>query len=385
MITKTTKILILHVEAGYGHRKVAEAISEALEKRRDSNLVVEVADAIKKTNRLFEASYARLYQGLVVWVPWLWGFFFWLTNQNFVYSLIRPFRTFWNWLQSDRLRAYVIEQNFDFILFTHFFPAEVCATLKRKGLIRAQLITVVTDVIPHAVWQNKGTDVYWVMAEESRKALLDRDASLQRVYVKGIPIGSKFFQETNPAFLRQKFGLSDHRLTLLFTSGSFGIGPTETMLEHLGARRDRVQVMVVCGKNRKLFQILNQNRYPFSLILFGLIDNMHELMSVADLLVAKPGGATMCESLVKKVPMLISSTIPGQEAYNAKWLLQKDAALKLNHPSDFPLIIKKLLQEPSMLQTLRNSIDVVAKPHAGDDLVDFLYECLKIQERANVQ
>ena len=112
---------------------------------------------------------------------------------------------------------------------------------------------------------------------------------------------------------------------------------------------------------------------------------MHELMSVADLLVAKPGGATMCESLVKKVPMLISSTIPGQEAYNAKWLLQKDAALKLNHPSDFPLIIKKLLQEPSMLQTLRNSIDVVAKPHAGDDLVDFLYECLKIQERANVQ
>lgn len=249
----------------------------------------------------------------------------------------------------------------------------MAATLKRNGLIRSQLITIVTDVIPHAVWQNKGTDVYWVMAEESRDVLIKRDASLKQIYVKGIPISPKFNQEQDRVFLRKKFGLSEDRSALLFTSGSFGIGPTEKMLERLGKWGNRAEAMVVCGKNKNLFRVLNQKRYPFPLILFGLVDNMHELMSVAHLLIAKPGGATMSESLAKRVPMLIVSTIPGQEADNAKWLLDRRAALKLNNLNGFSNVMADFLNDSGTFDVLQKSIDVIAKPNAGNDLVDFVY------------
>src|SRR3989338_2049438 len=127
-----TKILILHVEAGYGHRKVAEALAEEFQSQRDPELYVEVLDALKKTNRSFENFYTRFYYSTVRWVPWLWSFFYFLTDWPFLYLLIRPIRSAGNQFYSKPLQAYLEKEKFDFIIFTHFFPAEVCATLKRK-------------------------------------------------------------------------------------------------------------------------------------------------------------------------------------------------------------------------------------------------------------
>src|SRR3990167_4267396 len=128
-----TKVLLLYVEAGHGHRKVAEAIAEELKSRNFPELHIEVLDALAKTNKLFQKSYPQIYYQLVVLVPWLWGFFYHLINLRWVYFFISPLRSIWNWLQSKKLREYVKTKRFDFILFTHFFPAEVCASLKRKG------------------------------------------------------------------------------------------------------------------------------------------------------------------------------------------------------------------------------------------------------------
>ena len=47
---------------------------------------------------------------------------------------------------------------------------------------------------------------------------------------------------------------------------------------------------------------------------------MDELMSVADVMVTKPGGLSISEALVKKLPMLFFSAIPGQETNNIKVL-----------------------------------------------------------------
>ena len=54
--------------------------------------------------------------------------------------------------------------------------------------------------------------------------------------------------------------------------------------------------------------------------ILGLVDNMDELMSVANVMVTKPGGLSIAEALVKKLPMLFFSAIPGQETNNIKVL-----------------------------------------------------------------
>lgn len=367
-----TKILILYVEAGHGHRKVAEAIEKELKSQAPSILDVQIFDALDKTNLFFRYFYPRTYYQFVIWVPWLWGLFYFLTNHPLIYFLIAPLRSLWNRLQSSALREHLKKERFDFILFTHFFPAEVCATAKRKGEINSKLITVVTDIIPHAVWQNPGTDHYWTMAEESLETLIKRGIPREQIFPNGIPVSDKFLSEHDRGALQNRLGLNRSRLTLLFTSGSFGIGPTEAVIDSFSDLRDQIQVIVVCGRNQVLLETLKHRSFPFPVLRLGFIENMHEIMTVADLLIAKPGGATMCESLVKKLPMIILAPIPGQESENAKWLIRHEAAFSIKKPSDIKNLISQILTHPDLLEKTRKLIEKIVKPKAASDLAHFI-------------
>ncbi|MBI4357845.1 MAG: hypothetical protein HY584_00975 [Candidatus Omnitrophica bacterium] len=369
-----SKVLILYVEAGHGHKKVAEAVRDELRSRNVPGLSVDIFDALRKTNWLFRNFYPKAYYFLVIFAPWLWGFFYYVTNLPMIYGLIAPIRTLWNWIQSSNLRAYLEREQFDFILFTHFFPAEVSATAKQKGRLRATLITIVTDVIPHAVWINPGTDSYWVMAEESRQRLLRSGVSEDQIYPNGIPISREFITTNDRPALEKKLGLQPNRLSILFSSGSFGIGPTEQVLDSFRDLRDQIQVLVVCGNNRSLYGSLSGKQFPFPLILFGFVDNMHEIMSVSDLLIAKPGGATTCESLAKKLPMIILEPIPGQESYNAEWLIKRRAAFGMDRPGTIKDLVQEMIQNPELLASAKKAIEEIAKPHAASDLADFIAE-----------
>ena len=366
------KALFLYVNAGFGHRKVAEAVYRELALRREDGLELEIFDALQKTNFLFQSSYSSLYHWMVMRASWLWGFCFSLTGAPFIYPLISPLRTIWNWFQSFELRRYLQEGKYDHIIFTHFFPAEVCATLKRKGKIKSNLITIVTDVIPHRVWINPGTDHFWVMAEESAKILTARGVHPNQIHIKGIPISTHFLEPVDRAAIRKKLELKEHRLTVLFSGGSFGMGPTEEVLNSFSELKDKVQAIVVCGQNKILLHALNSKKFSFPVRLFGFVENMHELMSASDLLVAKPGGATTCESLVKGLPMIMTSPIPGQESQNAEWLASHRAAFKVTSPSEITTIVKRMAQNPESLELVRSAIQTIAKPNATKDLADFI-------------
>ena len=373
-----TNILILHVEAGLGHRKVAEAIAEELRARNKPgvppNVSVEVMDALEKTPASFRNFYPKLYFQLVTRAPWIWGFFFFFTNLPWVYFLIAPLRSLWNQIQSRELEAYLGKRRFDFILFTHFFPAQVCGRIKKKGHTNATLITVVTDVIPHAVWQNPGSDFYWVMANESKQVLLKRGVREEQIYPEGIPVASIFSKQEDDEALREKFGLEKERFTLLFTGGSFGIGPTKAILESLNTPNvnQKIQAIVVCGNNQKLFETLNKRRFRFPIFLFGFINNMHEIMSCSDLILAKSGGATMCESLNKNIPMVIMEPIPGQESYNAKWLVNHGAAFQIRSVGEIKELLLQILENRHMLKNTHLAITKISKPNAVSDIANFI-------------
>src|SRR4029077_18407314 len=71
--------------------------------------------------------------------------------------------------------------------------------------------------------------------------------------------------------------------------------------------------------------------------------NMHELMGVADLIITKPGGLTSSEALALGKPLFILDPIPGQEAANSDFLLERGAAAKVNRVEDLPYRVEQLL------------------------------------------
>jgi len=80
----------------------------------------------------------------------------------------------------------------------------------------------------------------------------------------------------------------------------------------------------------------------------GFASNMHELMAVADLIITKPGGLTSSEALALGRPLLILDPIPGQEAANSDFLLERGAAAKVNRAEDLPFRVEQLLDDKKL-------------------------------------
>ena len=363
------KIDIIHATAGEGHRKIAMAVEASLARLNRSDLQIRLLNCLDYTSATFQKTYTPLYYWSARHAPGLWGFFYELLDHAWIYKLIRPLRSLTNTLHAKPLREDIAQNQPDVIISTHFLPPEILGRAKQKGLIKSKMITVITDFYPHTFWVNPGTDLYWVMADETKQDLVGRGVPPEIIVVGGIPILPAFKPTGKKLELRKKYDLEENRFTILLTSGSFGLGPQEAILEELKAFKDKIQCFVVCANNKALKAILESKVYPFPVKIFGFIDFMPELMEASDLMVAKSGGSTTSEALTKGVVMVIMAPIPGQETRNVKLLKLREAAYFLEDPREILEIVGGILNDPSTLQKKRDALARLAKPEASEDLV----------------
>ncbi len=368
------KIYIFHASAGHGHQRVAEVIEKVFHMRGLSADEVKVEDSLHSTSPFFRWIYPESYYRMVRDHPALWGWFYETFDLPGVYKMIRPFRESINQLEGGRLLKRMRREKPEHILCTHFFTAELFSRAKLKGKIKATVTTVITDFYPHAFWVHPGTDYYWVMNEESETELRRRGVPKEKIRVGGIPVDPAFKPTGRKKELLKKWGFKEDRFTVLFSSGSFGLGPTDKALAELEHYADRVQCFVVCGNNRHLKSRLDKEHFSFPVQVFGFVDFMADLMEASDLMVAKSGGSSTVESLAKDLPMVVFHPIPGQELRNAQFLKSHNASFFMEHPEQIKNILKAIFENPDLIKDKHKMIREIAKPNAADDLVTFILE-----------
>src|SRR5881296_3414914 len=94
---------------------------------------------------------------------------------------------------------------------------------------------------------------------------------------------------------------------------------------------------------------------------------MHELMAVSDLVITKPGGLTSCEALALGKPLFIFNPIPGQEAANSDFLLERGAAAKVNRVEDLPFRLEQLLGS-AKLKEMARAAKALGRPGAAAEI-----------------
>ena len=147
------------------------------------------------------------------------------------------------------------------------------------------------------------------------------------------------------------------------------MGPVAEILAELDKVKKEFQVLVVTGRNQELRQELApvDRRHPTHIL--GFASNMHELMTVCDLVISKPGGLTSSEVLAKSKPLLIINPIPGQEAANSDFLLEHGAAVKINRVEDLPYRIEHLLGSKK-LAGMAKAAGAVGRPRAATTICE---------------
>lgn len=359
------KILVIYATAGAGHKKAAEAIFDGLVRQAKHEVVL--VDALDHTPGFFKKFYPAVYTLLVTRLPWVWGILFAWMDLPWMQGVLRSLRRCYNSVNTRPLVRFLKQEQFDGIITTQFLSAEVAASLKRRSQIKSRVICVVTDFDVHRIWVNEGVDCYAVACDDTKEKLVSLGVGPSRVFVTGIPVNAKFIPSLEAASLKAKWGLESQRLTILIVTGSFGMGPIESLVKML----EGYQLLIVCGSNRFLYERLSVLGKAHVHV-FRLVDNMHELMSMADVMITKPGGLSIAEALVKRLPLLFFSVIPGQEANNIKVLKKYGISSGLCSLPQIVDCIRDWDAHREKLDCLRQRSEALAKPHAVADIMGLL-------------
>ncbi|MFJ9608586.1 hypothetical protein ACIRS1_19840 [Kitasatospora sp. NPDC101176] len=144
-----------------------------------------------------------------------------------------------------------------------------------------------TDVTPHRLWVQEGTDLFLVTSEVAacavRRYRPDADVS-----VLPAPLREPFYRPPARAAARAELGVPANGPCVLLMSGSWGLGPLARTAASLAAAGPHV--LAVAGRNRELEDRLRAaaRREP-RLRPFGYTDRIPALMAAADLVVTSSG------------------------------------------------------------------------------------------------
>ena len=373
-----TQVMIFYASAGFGHEKAARGIEEAMRTSLDP-AAVECLDTVKLAPGFFGDLYRQTYLLQIKYAPWLWGMFYYSFDVPWIYFFTRKIRRLLNSLTARKLETLLVEKNPETVIATHFLAVEVAAFLKIRGRIRSKIISVVTDYLPHYVWTAAGVDGYAVAVEETKDGLIRRGVPAERIRITGIPIESKFLKTNSKEELAAKFNLKTSVFTILLTSGGGGIGALVDIVDGLLELKKTMQVLVVCGTNKDLFERLSKRSEAWpSLKVFGFVNNMQELMEVSDIVIGKAGGLTITESFSKGKPVILFQSIPGQERRNAVCVERYGAGILAHGAPDVIKRIRGLLENPKEFDSLKAGARQLSRPFAAEDIVRWVKEGVRV-------
>jgi processive 1,2-diacylglycerol beta-glucosyltransferase len=309
-----------------------------------------------------------LYLDLVSRAPHVLGYFYDLLDRApSSEKKADRFRLMVEKLNLRKLLKLLRKGNWDVVVNTHFLPAELIASLRRKGEVPLPQFTVTTDFETHRLWVNQPCEHYFTATEEGAVNLQHWGVPSADITTSGIPIHPVFSRRKERAECLRNQGLVGDRPVVLQLAGGFGVGPVESIFQNLLEVEGPLELAVVAGRNEELLGRLQQTPVPerHRVKVFGYTKAMDELMTAADVVISKPGGLTTSEALACGAAMVVVNPIPGQESRNSDFLLENGAAVKINNLATLTYKLGRLLSDSAHLARLKENAQRLARPEAA--------------------
>lgn len=362
------KILIVSVKAGAGHLKAAEAVAAAFMKYQPS-VEVKNVDLLDYSNELIKYLYGKMYLDVVKAIPELYAYSY--KHYESSKKFIKP-RFLIDKLNFSDFFEIVEDFHPDIVIATHFISEAVLENYRRKKKKQYRIAVTLTDYEFHPVWLVTNIDLYLTATEEVKNSLLFYGIPPEKIVVSGIPVHPKFTEEKDREELLTKYGLDNRSPIILISAGSFGVTPLGEVIADFGTIKHEFQIMVVCGNNAELKKDLEirQKSEPRLKKVFGFVDFMDELMALSNLLITKPGGITVSESMALGLPMILIEPIPGQEEANADYIVEQGAGVKARN---LPVLLHKLsqlLEKPEKLTEMSKRAKTISRHDAAKTIAE---------------
>lgn len=362
------KALILTTSTGQGHNKAAEALIEEL-KEYDYECVK--YDFLANTDRIINGIVINGYNIMATKAPRLYGYGYKCADNRYTNKILHLgfYRVY------EKIYKYVKENNFDIIIATHPLAVNVIEKLKKKN-ISIPAISIVTDFKAHYAYISKEIDEYIAASSYTKETLVDRGIDKNKVKALGIPINKKFYVKND-----ESKSQDEEYFNILLMGGSMGMKGISYVLSQLLNNKNKLSITVVCGKNKRLRKSLlkygNRKNDNIKVRILGFTNEIDKLMDQCDLLISKPGGITVTESIVKKVPLIIPFAIPGQETENVSFLTSHHLAYYVKDYKEIDDVIDRIIMNPNVIEEIKENMEKMASNYSTKEIAYLCNELIK--------
>jgi len=364
------KLLILSVSAGAGHLRAAEALRETAA-TEFPGVEAEHVDLLSLTSEAFRRFYAETYDYLVEHQPSLWKYLYESTDRPKRPSKLDDLARAFERANVSKLGNTLETLKPDVVICTHFLPAQFLSHLIGKGRFGWPVWVTVTDFDVHALWILERITGYFAASDEVAWRMQDRGIERDRIHVIGIPVMPVFGRSWDRGECARELGLDARRKTVLLMAGAKGTERARRLAERLLRIEEPFQLVAIAGRNENLLESLKDlaEKHPGRLFPLGFTRTIERVMAASDLAVTKPGGLISSECLAMGLPMVLISTIPGQEERNATYLLESGAALEAYDEAGLEYRVAKLLSDPERLSEMQSLAKALGRPHAAREAI----------------
>lgn len=338
-------VLILTSAFGNGHISVASAIREQLLEEQP-NLRVTTEDIMDISTPKVKNIFFDIYTILTKSHPSIYNFFYKIKKDipnNFFDEIIYD-------IYLKRVGDYIESCNPKLIVSTFPLCSGFVSKVKEKYGIDVPLITSITDVVDSWEWIHNKTDMYFVPCKHVGEKLVLKGIEQDKIRITGIPVKKEFLDaDRNQKSFRQ---------VLIMGGAMDKLGLNPELLEKLN-NIPNTKTIVVTGKNKEMFNRLTRSGEFDNVEILGYTKDVARLMDESDLVVTKPGGVTLFEAINKGIPVLLKSSMVGQEEENVNFIKTAGIGILIEGDGSLFSQVENALNNPESLMSLRKNIEEI--------------------------
>ncbi|HON88038.1 MAG TPA: glycosyltransferase [Spirochaetales bacterium] len=367
------RVLSVMLEVGFGHKSPALAVQEQLVQKYSDRVINDVVDfahasGAHKTDEQLKKSWdialafpisARIGYLLVE-----------LAGNNLAY-IDAFFKDF-----VEKGIAYIDKYKPDCIFATHPLCLYIAVQAKKELQLTCPIIAYVVDPFDgYAWWANEDADALLVASEYSKKRLIEHGINESKIIIKGFPLKQSFqkIDQEKADALKASLGLAMNYPTILTVAGAQGIGKVFQYIELLANSEKKINLITVAGKNKQTKKRMDvaASRASFPFISLGYVTNMHELISVADVILSKAGASTAMEAIFLQKPMIFTEWAAYNDRYIIDFVLDYNIGFYCPTYFSFLQTINDIVAKNKLEQCTKNLLELQMKPGA-EEVADFI-------------
>lgn len=280
---------------------------------------------------------------------------------------------------NKHLREIITKFNPNITISSHFYGSNMITYYNKLGLIRSKLYTILTDYYPHECWlRNHKTENGFIVGNEIvKEELIRRGVDAKKIYPFGLPLNiTQLKKLDNTEEILKRYNLKgDKKIYLFFGGGSDGMMYYYDYFKAICKMNIMAEIIFICGKNDKLKNKCEKyvkEKNIKNVKVLGYSNDVFNLMKISDLVISKPGGATVTECLEMRVPMLLVPGMGGQEKHNARFVDKKRYGLKVKGIWGFKRVLRRLEAFPFILRKIKSRLEKLDNNKSVEKINDLI-------------